>query len=114
MPEINIVHYPFLLFSVIKPVDLCQCSLDVAQARKIIFEKRQNILHGYIASCRKFLKNDIVNQTELHTVVFSDANLPLASAPPSWSHLYEQAEQAQPRRLRAALMSRCCLATLKL
>lgn len=40
--------------------------------------------------------------------------LPLASAPPSWSHLCEQAEPAQPYGPRAALMSGCCLATLKL
>lgn len=41
-----------------------------------------------------FQKTTLQSNTELHTVVFLDANLPLASAPPSWSHLYEQAEQA--------------------
>lgn len=45
----------------------------------------------------------------------SETYVPLASALPSWSHLCEQVEQAQPSfSLCAALMSVCCLATLKL
>lgn len=58
-----------------------------------------NIIYSlFLFGSLKVSKTSECSMTEPHTLfpLFLEMYLPLASAPPSWSHLCEQAERAQP------------------